>query len=73
MLRGSRDFSGRDGYAVFLKELFTQQNAGRVARLAEERPLLRPLPGHRLEACKRLKVRVGTGSTVRVEGNVYSE
>ena len=72
MLRGSRDFSSRDGYAVFSKELFAQQNAGRAARLAEERPLLRPLPGHRLEACKRLKVRVESGSIMRVEGNVYS-
>jgi hypothetical protein len=72
MLRGSRDFPSRDGYATFLRQMFAQQNAGRVSRLAEERPLLRPLPGHRLEACKRLKVRVDAGSTVRVEGNVYS-
>jgi hypothetical protein len=72
LLRGSRDFPGRDGYTAFLRQLFGQQNAGRAARLAEEVALLRPLPGHRLEACKRLKVRVETGSTVRVEGNVYS-
>jgi hypothetical protein len=72
MLRGSRDFPGRDGYTAFLRQLFRQENAGRAARLAEERALLRPLPGHRLEACKRLKVRVETGSTIRVEGNVYS-
>lgn len=72
LLRGSRDFSGRDRYTAFLKELFAQLNAGRQARLAEEVPLLRPLPQRRLEACKRLRVRVETGSTVRVEGNVYS-
>src|SRR5438270_9362977 len=72
MLRGSRDFPGRDGYTAFLRQLFRQENAGRAARMAEERALLRPLPGHRLEACKRLKVRVETGSTIRVEGNVYS-
>jgi hypothetical protein len=72
MLRGSRDFSGRDGYTAFLRQLFAQENAGRVGRLTEERALLRPLPGHRLEACKRLKVRVEKGSTIRVEGNVYS-
>jgi hypothetical protein len=72
MLRGSRDFSGRDGYTAFLQQLFGQQNAGRAARLAEEAALLRPLPVHRLEACKRLKVRVDSGSTLRVEGNVYS-
>jgi hypothetical protein len=72
MLRGSRDFPGRDGYTAFVRQMFDQQNAGRAARLAEERPLLRPLPGHRLEACKRLRLRVDSGSTLRVEGNVYS-
>ena len=72
MLRGSRNFPDRDGYVAFLRGMFHQQNAGRTARLAEERALLRPLPGHRLEACKRLKVRVESGSIMRVEGNVYS-
>jgi len=72
MLRGSRDFPGRDGYTAFLRQVFHQQNAGRVVRLAEERTQLRPLPSHRLEACKHQKVRVDSGSTIRVEGNVYS-
>jgi hypothetical protein len=72
MLRGSRDFAGRDAYAQYLRDLFAQRNAGRRARLAEEVALLRPLPARRLEACKRLRVRVEAGSTVRVEGNVYS-
>jgi hypothetical protein len=72
LLRGSRDFAGRDAYAAFLRELLAQRNAGRQARLAEEVPLLRPLPQRRLEAFKRLRVRVEAGSTVRVEGNVYS-
>jgi hypothetical protein len=72
MLRGSRDFPGRDAYVAFLKALFCQLNAGRQTRLAEEVPLLRPLPQRRLEAFKRLRVRVEAGSTVRVEGNVYS-
>src|SRR4051794_6142102 len=72
MLRGSRDFPGRDRYSAFLQELFAQLNAGRQARLAEEVALLRPLPAGRPGACKRLGVRVEAGSTVRVEGNVYS-
>jgi hypothetical protein len=72
MMRGSRDFPSRDGYTAFVRQMFGQQNAGRAARLAEEVALLRPLPGHRLEACKRLRVRVETGSIIRVEGNVYS-
>ncbi len=72
MMRGSRDFSSRDSYGVFLRQLFGKKIAGRAVRLAEEVALLRPLPGHRLEACKRLKVRVETGSIIRVEGNIYS-
>lgn len=72
MLRGSRDFVGRERYGAFLKELFAQLNGGRQARLAEEMALLLPLPARRLEACKRQKVRVETGSLIRVEGNVYS-
>jgi hypothetical protein len=72
MLRGSRDFPGREAYTAFLRQQFQHSNSGRQGRLAEERALLRPLPSRRLEACKRLKVRVETGSTIRVEGNVYS-
>jgi hypothetical protein len=72
MLRGSRDFANQNACAAFLRELFARQNAGRQARLAEEVALLRPLPARRLEACKRLRVLLEAGSTVRVAGNVYS-
>jgi hypothetical protein len=72
MLRGSRDFPSRERYAAFLRQLFDQENAGRAGRLAEEKAVLRPLPAQRLEACKRVRVRVEAGSLVRVEGNVYS-
>jgi hypothetical protein len=72
MLRGSRDFAGRNDYAAFLRQLFDQLNAGRRARFAEELELLRRLPAQRLEACKRLDVRVGQGSTIRVNHNTYS-
>src|SRR6266404_4416576 len=72
MMRGSRDFTSRDSYLEFLRELCAQQNAGRAVRLAEEVALLRPLPSHRLEACKRLRARVETGSIIKVQNNVYS-
>jgi hypothetical protein len=72
MMRGSRDFASRPDYEAFLRQMFAQGNAGRLARLAVELPLLRALPARRLEACKRLQARVDTGSTIRVEGNVYS-
>jgi len=72
MLRGSRDFANRDEYAAFMRKLFAQLNAGRRERLAEELKVLRRLPQRRLEACKRLRVKVGQGSTIRVQHNVYS-
>jgi Mu transposase, C-terminal domain len=72
LLRGSRDFEGRPAYERFLGQLCQQANAGRALRLAEERPLLRPLPARRLETLKRLRVKVTAGSTIRVERNTYS-
>ena len=72
LLRGSRDFSSREEYEAFLKKLFEQLNSGRSARLSEELPLLRQLPLNRLDACKRLHLRVGPSSTINVNHNVYS-
>lgn len=72
MLRGSRDFENRKAYECFLGDLLVRLNAGRKARLEEERKELRPLPARRLESCKRLRVRVGPGSTIQVCHNVYS-
>ncbi len=72
MLRGSRDFVGRDEYGEFLKKLFSQLNAGRKGRFSEEVARVRPLPNKRLESCKRLKMSVRQGSTIRVDNNTYS-
>lgn len=72
MLRGSRDFESREAYEAFLKTLFVQLNAGRQERLAEEVAVLRELPSQSLDAFKKLRCRVGQGSTINVEQNVYS-
>jgi hypothetical protein len=72
MLRGGRDFADRAEYEVFLRRLFDQLNAGRRRRLEEELPLLHPLPPRRLESCRRLRLRVDTGSTIHLLGNTYS-
>ncbi len=72
LLRGNRDFASREEYAAFLKKLFGQLNAGRRERFKDELEVLKPLPARRLEACKRLRVKVGPSSTVRVLHNVYS-
>jgi Mu transposase, C-terminal domain len=72
MLRGSRDFTSRDEYAAFMRKLFSQLNSGRRDRFAEELKVFRRLPERRLESCKRLRLRVGPSSTIRVNHNVYS-
>jgi hypothetical protein len=72
MLRGSRDFDSREDYVSFLRRVFEQRNAGRRSRLAEELPMLGPLPARRLEAFTKVDVRVGPSSTIRVKHNTYS-
>ncbi len=72
MLRGSRDFASRSAYEAFLRQLFAQRKQGRQARLAEELAVLRPLPAQRLDASKRIQVRVDSGSTIHVGNNTYS-
>lgn len=72
LLRGSRDFRDREEYGLFLKKLFTQLNAGRKKRFMEELSVLHRLPDRRIDSCKKKRVVVGPGSTVRVDHNVYS-
>lgn len=72
MLRGTGEFSSREEYESFLQKLFIQLNAGRKDRFKEEQDLLGRLPPDRLNSYKRLKVRVGPSSTIRVNHNVYS-
>jgi hypothetical protein len=72
MLRGSRDFESQDAYRRFLAELLSQKNAGRRQRLAEELPLLTPLPDRRLESFTRIQAPVSSGSLIRVRENTYS-
>lgn len=72
MLRGSRDFSTQAEYESFLGGLFEQLNAGRRTRLEEELKVLNGLPDRREESCKRVRVGVKSGSTIRVDGNLYS-
>jgi len=72
MLRGSRDFESREAYESFLRNLFNQLNAGRRERLANEFKHMRALPSSRLGAFKKLQCKVGQGSTINVERNIYS-
>jgi hypothetical protein len=72
LLRNSTDFATLDDYKLFLKKLFARLNSGRRERFLEEQKVLYRLPDQRLESCKRLSVRVGPSSTIRVNHNVYS-
>ena len=72
LLRGSRDFVSRGEYEEFLAHLFAQLNSGRQERFEEERKVLRRLPSNRLDGTKRIDVKVGPGSTIHVQRNVYS-
>ena len=72
MLRGSRDFVNRNAYAEFLRHLFGRLNAGRTKRLNEELTVFKSLPAVRLDATKRVGVRVSVASTIRVNHNTYS-
>jgi hypothetical protein len=72
LLRGSRDFADLAAYTAFLGDLTARLNAGRADRLAEERPELRGLPAGRIDAVKRLVVRVDRGSLIHVDRNAYS-
>lgn len=72
MLRGSRDFDSRHDYECWLEKLIDQLNAGRREHLEEEKKHLQHLPARRIDSFKRLKVRVGSWSTIRVAHNTYS-
>lgn len=72
ILRGSRDFPDREAYVQFLRHLLRQLNANRQERFKQELVVLQRLPRQRMDTCNRLRVKVGQGSTIRVNHNVYS-
>lgn len=72
LLRCSRDFTNRDEYALFLRKLFKQLNAGRRQRFDEELNVLRSLPAKRLGDYTSHTVKVRANSTIRIKKNVYS-
>jgi hypothetical protein len=71
-LRGSRDFSSREEYAEFLRELLSRRNALRRERLAAEVEVLRALPARRLEDHSAERLKVTRNSTLTVRRNIYS-
>jgi transposase len=72
ILRGSRDFASEAAYAEFVGQVCTGANLLRQAKVAEERPCLRPLPVTRFPEAEELTVRVSSYSTIRAKGCAYS-
>ena len=72
LLRGSRDFSSRADYELFLQKIFMSKNRNRSQRFEQERQVLKPLPAYRMDDHREYTVPVGSWSTVRVAHNTYS-
>jgi hypothetical protein len=72
LLRGSRDFEDIEDYEAFLFEVMRKRNKGRRERLAEEVTVMRPLKATPLANSVRHKVRVSSGSLIRVLKRSYS-
>lgn len=72
LLRGSRDFSDRKEYQIFLDNIFNRKNENRNERFSEEQKKLRPLPDKTLQVKHTLTVRVSSYSTIQVRKNTYS-
>lgn len=72
ILRGSRDFDSVQHYSQFVADACRGANALRATRLAEEIPLLRPLPISRFPETEEVTVRVSSYCTARVRGCAYS-
>lgn len=72
LLRGSRDFSSREEYELFLRKLFKRRNAGRKTLFEFEMTKLRPLPGRKLDSFTSIRARVNQNSTINIKHNIYS-
>jgi len=72
MLRGSRDFTDRGEYELFLREVFKQRNHGRAKQIKLEKPFLGPLPAKKIDSFKELRTVVSRSSTILVNNNIYS-
>lgn len=72
ILRGSREFSSREEYDEFLRQLLVRRNEGRRERVAEDLKALRPLPDRRLDAFGKQSQRVSRNSTILIRHNHYS-
>jgi hypothetical protein len=72
VIRGSRDFETVEQYVAFVQEVVARLNRPSLARLAEEREHLRPLPASRIPGYTVYRVKVRRWSTIRISNKTYS-
>ena len=72
LLRGSRDFASLEHYRIFVEQVMAKRNQLRRERLAEEMAVMRPLIASPLALCTALRMRVSTGSLIKVDKQHYS-
>jgi len=71
-LRGSREFASIAAYWGFIEAVVAERNAGREARFAEERGVLKALPARALPAHREEEITVKRWGIIRVAGKPYS-
>ncbi len=73
LLRGGTDFVDETAYLGFVRAVVDEaRNTAAAARLAEERPYLRPLPAARIPEYTTFQCVVRKWSTIRVGSRIYS-
>ena len=72
LLRGSRQFENLESYEAYLFQVMDKRNKQRQERLAEEIAVMKPLKATPLATSIKHKVRVSSGSLIRVLKKSYS-
>lgn len=72
LLRGSRQFENLETYEAYLFQVMDKRNKQRQERLAEEIAVMKPLEATPLATSIKRKVRVSSGSLIRVLKKSYS-
>lgn len=72
LLRGSCDFENLEAYETFLFQVMDKRNQRRRERLAEEIAVMKPLAATPLATSAKYKIRVKSGSVIRVLHKTYS-
>lgn len=72
VVRGSRDFASVPAYEAFVAEVVAKMNRDCAARLAEERPQLKPLPSSPVPEYTTYRATVRCWSTIHFAKRTYS-